>query len=81
MLSMRNLPVHMPLIAFTGEEVARRCGMLGFRVTQDSWRHERYPAIPDPAELWRRLDEPVRRAIEGLKTYDLKLRAEPRRVS
>jgi thiamine biosynthesis protein ThiI len=81
MLSMRSLPVHMPLIAFTGEEVARRCGMLGFRVTQDSWRHERYPAIPDPAELWRRLDEPVRRAIEGLKTYDLKLRAEPRRVS
>lgn len=81
MLSMRSLPVHTPLIAFTGEEAARRCGMLGFRVTQDSWEHKRYPAIPDPAELWRRLEEPVKRAIEGLETYDLRLGAEPRRVS
>ena len=80
-LSMRSLPVHMPLIAFTSEEIARRCGMLGFRVTEDSWRRERYSAIPDPAELWRRLEEPVRRVIQGLETYDLRLRAEPRRVS
>ncbi len=80
-LSMRSLPVHMPLIAFTGEEIARRCGMLGFRVTEDSWRREKYSAIPDPAELWRRLEKPVGRAIQDLEIYDLRLGAEPRRVS
>jgi len=81
MLSMRSLPVHMPLIAFTGEEVAKRCSMLGFRVTQDLREHKRYPAIPDPAELWRKLEAPVKRALEGLETYDLRLGIEPKRVS
>lgn len=79
MLSMRILPVHMPLIALTSEEVSRRCEALGLHAL--TGRRENYPAIPDPLDLWRRLEEPVRRAIERLEVYDLRLGAEPARIT
>ncbi len=79
-LSMRSLPVHIPLIAFTSEEVAKKCEDLGFHVISDSRKQEYYPAVLDPIKLWESLEEPVSRAIRGLEVYDFRLGAEPKRI-
>lgn len=78
MLSMRRFPVHMPLIAFTSQEILMKCESLGFHVTPD-WK-EYYPVVPDPVKLWERLEEPVRSAIDELEIYELKFGAEPTRI-
>lgn len=79
-LSMRRLPVYMPLIALTRDEFVERCGLLGFREDPRGEGVSSHPMISNPAKLWRRLEDPVSRAIEGMEVYELRLGAEPRRI-